>query len=566
MDRLSAYAAREAETDAPEDRQKAETDATARLLEKLRLAQDTKPAEDDVSDDTKQNGDSTEEAHAETAEEGATADNDSSSTGAAQENGEVKKSRGIPDNVRLFEVFHEQVIHLISMQRLPIQDITALLVSLINLALNVYPDRLEYVDQVFQYANKEVGRFANSADLHSQASQANLLNLLLAPVKTYFSLFTALAIPSFIPLLHAQPYPTRRAVAGEVARSILRNETRIVTTENLQGVLEILKVLIKEGMQQPSSYPGGPARRAALETDETVEEQGWLARMVHLMRAEDANTQFKLLQIARDAFAQGGERIKYTTPALVTAALRLSRKYKAREHLQDDWSSQSSAVYKFCHSLVSTLYTRVSTPGASDLALRLFISCGSVADQCAFEEVAYEFFAQAFTVYEESVSDSRAQFQAICVIAQSLSGARNFSRENYDTLITKCALHGSKLLKKPDQCRAVYLASHLWWNAQKGEEENGEGKETAEAKEGKGVRKQDCVLVLRPLLITSQTYRDGKRVLECLQRALRVADACMDTAVSVELFVEILNRYVYYFDQENDAVSDVWAIQRLCLR
>lgn len=44
-------------------------------------------------------------------------------------------------------------------------------------------------------------------------------------------------------------------------------------------------------------------------------------------------------------------------------------------------------------------------------------------------------------------------------------------------------------------------------------------------------------------------------MLECLQRALRVADACMDTAVSVELFVEILNRYVYYYEQENEAVS-----------
>jgi vacuolar protein sorting-associated protein 35 len=31
----------------------------------------------------------------------------------------------------------------------------------------------------------------------------------------------------------------------------------------------------------------------------------------------------------------------------------------------------------------------------------------------------------------------------------------------------------------------------------------------------------------------------------------------MDAAVSVELFVEILNRYVYYFDQENDAVSTI---------
>src|SRR4051794_29148264 len=29
----------------------------------------------------------------------------------------------------------------------------------------------------------------------------------------------------------------------------------------------------------------------------------------------------------------------------------------------------------------------------------------------------------------------------------------------------------------------------------------------------------------------------------------------MDTAVSVELFVEILNRYVYYFDQQNEAVG-----------
>ena len=52
-----------------------------------------------------------------------------------------------------------------------------------------------------------------------------------------------------------------------------------------------------------------------------------------------------------------------------------------------------------------------------------------------------------------------------------------------------------------------------------------------------------------------QLYRDGKRVLECLQRALRVADACMDSAVSVELFVEILNRYVYYFDQQNEQVK-----------
>lgn len=53
-----------------------------------------------------------------------------------------------------------------------------------------------------------------------------------------------------------------------------------------------------------------------------------------------------------------------------------------------------------------------------------------------------------------------------------------------------------------------------------------------------------------------QLYRDGKRVLECLQRALRVADSCMEQSTSIELFVEILDRYVYYFDQQNESVRE----------
>ena len=37
----------------------------------------------------------------------------------------------------------------------------------------------------------------------------------------------------------------------------------------------------------------------------------------------------------------------------------------------------------------------------------------------------------------------------------------------------------------------------------------------------------------------------------------------MDTAVSVELFVEILNRYVYYFDQQNETVGAA-SRRRIC--
>jgi vacuolar protein sorting-associated protein 35 len=296
MDRLSQYAQREAETESPEQRKKTEEESIAQLLEQMRIAKEKKPEEPEPAA-AQQNGDA---AEAQSGEEDTPTEASSTTavsvadTEVAETEGAVEKRRGIPSNVKLFEIFHEQVQTLVKMQRLPIQDTIGLLVSLANLALNIYPERLDYIDQVLTFANQKVGEYQNSADLHSQATQSQILSLLLAPIKTYVSLFTALALPNYIPLLHSQPYPTRRAVAGEVARSLMRNQTYITSVENLESSLEILKVLIREGIQQATGYPGGPVQRRAQETDETIEEQGWLARIVHLVRGKDNDTQFKV--------------------------------------------------------------------------------------------------------------------------------------------------------------------------------------------------------------------------------------------------------------------------------
>ncbi|KAI4870520.1 vacuolar protein sorting-associated protein 35 [Hypoxylon rubiginosum] len=538
MDRLSAYAERESQNDVIDDKAKLEEDALASLLEKVRLAKEQQEVEPAAAESSAEaNGEHTNGEPSENAEVSASPESepapsvvDTEATAVDKESEEAsqptKKQRGIPPNVKLYEVFFDQVNNLVNAQHLPIQDTIALLVSLANLALNIYPSRLDYVDQILEYANRKVKEHANSADLHSPPAQQSLLALLQAPLKRYVSIFTALSLPTYVPLFQSQTYPTRRAVAGEVVKTLLRNQTMISTPTQLENVLEILKVLIKEGSQPPAGYPGGPQRRA-LETDETMEEQGWLARIVHLLSGENNDTQLRLLQMVRNAFAEGNERIRTTTPPLITAGMKLARRFKAREHYDDNWETQLSALYKFLHAAISAIYARVTGSGAAELSLRLFSACGQTADMTSSEEVAYEFFAQAFTVYEEAISDSKAQFQAVCVIANALHQTRNFGKENYDTLITKCALHGSKLLRKPDQCRAVYLASHLWWATPiTAVEESDEG-----------------------------LYRDGKRVLECLQRALRVADSCMEQATSIELFVEILDRYVYYFDQQNESVT-----------
>lgn len=286
MDRLSSYAAKETEPTAePEARRQREEEAVTRLLQKLELDNETKKPEptEDVPSTTQENG--TEEAKPEEPSE-PTKEQDQAADG--------EEKPGLPAEVKLYDIFYKQVVDLIRTRALPIQDTMALLVSLVNLALNIYPERLEYVDQVLEFAAQKTAEYTDHADLHSAPTQQHILHLLNAPLHSYVSIFTALALPHYLPLLTSQSYPTRRSIAGEIIRSLLKNKTLISTTENLDRVLQAARVLIKEGMQQSVGYPGVQSQRRGGETDETIEEQGWLARLVHLIQAPNNDTQFKV--------------------------------------------------------------------------------------------------------------------------------------------------------------------------------------------------------------------------------------------------------------------------------
>lgn len=493
----------------------------------------------DQNGESRQNGEHSqaEEEEADGAENGTPKPeaDDQEENGAEQEQPEDKERKKLD----LFEVFWKHLQNIIEVRPdIPPQDVNAILAGIARLTLNIYGDRLDYIDKVFEFAVKTTEQ-AHKDGQYSPEIVQSTRDLLLTPIEHYDRLLSVLSIPNYLPLLHSQAASTQRYIAGKVGSSALEDGTPIDTAEDVEGLFGLIEVIIKDqGSGERTvvgGVPGGASTGAgasdgvesdgAVSGDEVVDQSN-LAKIVHLIYNKDTDTHSKLLRLARQALSKGGDNIKFTYPALVTAALKLVRRYQAQRKRQEAESVEKiGSTFKFIQKLINDLYQT----GAGELGLRLYVNAASVADQVESEEASYEFYAQAFTIYEEAISDSRSQFQALSLIAGALQSSRNFSNENYDTLVSKCALYGSKLLKKPDQCRAVYLASHLWWATEisaRGEEE------------GKG-----------------DLFRDDKRVLECLQRALRVADACMDVGVTVELFVEILNRYLYFFDRGNSAVS-----------
>jgi len=263
---------------------------------------------------------------------------------------------------------------------------------------------------------------------------------------------------------------------------------------------------------------------ASIDAEDFTDEQHLVASTVHLLENSDPETLFRMYFTARKAFGVGGkERIIYTLPPIVFGVLRLVSR-NVRPPLTEDNKKFAQTLFKFIHDTVKALQTNYG-----DTALRLFLQAAHTASNCGMENYAYEFVSEAMTIYEDDIAGSAEQFSALTLIVGTLYNL-SFSPENtesYETLITKAAKHSLKLMRHNDQCHAVCMSSHLFWRT---------ATTTGD--------REACNI-----------GRDGKRVLECLQKSLKIADSSMNAASNVLLFVEILNQYIYFFEHQNECVA-----------
>jgi len=517
---------------------------------------------------------------------------------------------GIPEDVHLFEVFWEQITELIKARpEFTITDIIALLVSLVKLSLNCYPDKLDFVDKVLGFASDNVRLTSNSpgsAELTSKKCKYLLLDLLLAPIQTYNkNLLKFLTMPSsniqtgiseksislagnYTDLLVQQPYTIRRRIAHSVAKTLLEASVKYnFVINSIEGVDlffgELCSVMIREQKDgglfglRVSDYETIKGNfEEDLDWDDVVEEQTMVAKMLKLVHLgnedeQDLDKEFELLSAARKHIGEGGDiRIRFTLPAIVFSSITLANKYINSSEPKDTIDPKLSVLFRFINQTISSLnsarenfdesdFALFGRPNIKikdglmsphDMALRLYLLAAQTADRAGinFENNAYDFYVEAFTIYEEYISESKSQFAAISLIIGSLYTSTIFSHDNYDTLITKCALHSTKLLKRVDQCRGVVLCSHIFWKPitdNDYSEFNNTNTEPEEKEVFNGFSDNEVHGV----------YRNGKRVLECLQKALKIADSVMDQTVNIELFIEILERYIWYFQERNEMIT-----------
>ncbi|TXG59827.1 hypothetical protein EZV62_014400 [Acer yangbiense] len=402
---------------------------------------------------------------------------------------------------------------------MPVFGAVTLYSSLLTFILHVHPERLDYADQVLGACVKKL---SSDGRIEDSKATKQIVALLSAPLEKYNDIVTVLKLSNYPRMMEYLDNETNKVMATVIIQSIMKNNTQVSTADKVESLFELIKGLIKD-------LDG--TLHDEIDEDDFKEEQNSVARLIQMLHNDDPEEMFKVICTVRKHILTGGpKRLPFTIPPLVFSSLKLVRQLQGPD--ENPFGEESTTPKKIFQHLNQTIETLYGVP-SPELALRLYLQCAEAANDCDLEPVAYEFFTQAYILYEEEISDSRAQVTAIHLIIGTLQRMHVFGVENRDTLTHKATGYSAKLLKKPDQCRAVYACSHLFW-----------------------VDDQD-------------NMKDGERVLLCLKRALRIANAAqqMSNAArgstgSVALFVEILNKYLYFFEKGNPQIT-VATIQSL---
>ena len=144
-----------------------------------------------------------------------------------------------------------------------------------------------------------------------------------------------------------------------------------------------------------------------------------------------------------------------------------------------------------------------------------------------FSAISFELLSQAFTLFEEGLSALQSQKRCIEIVIGSLLQNKSLSSEEYESFITKTTQFAAKILKKPEQCQLVALCAYLFYPVSSSGEE--------------------------------MKYNNAQRALECLQRSLKLADACTTAnPANVGLFVELLEHYIFFFEKKNPVITDAY--------
>ena len=350
-----------------------------------------------------------------------------------------------------------------------------------------------------------------------------ICELLSIPLETIYSLFD---MPDFPKLLNILDYNNMKILGLNIINNLINpnSHEKIDSVEKVNKLFSFIKPFLKT-FQNPE------------EENETnfEKEQNAIAKLIFAIKANNPEVLLDIYTQLKNVLYEGGKnRRKITFPSLANALInfvqQISNLYEHKNEENDDIEQlydfskleNDDDFYEFLSKIYDLLTNVIKTleEELPQMALKLNLLVSNQIDNIntlreKFEEKSLLFFNNSINIYNKF--DKEKQFDYFCDICQTLLKITIFSKENLEKIINNLFNEAKNMPKRADQFNGMLMISQLYY----------------------------------------KHFKDGKKVLDYLNKAKKVADFSLTNPHNLILYVLLLNKYIFYIDVDNENIVEI---------
>jgi vacuolar protein sorting-associated protein 35 len=361
--------------------------------------------------------------------------------------------------------------------------------------------------------------------------------LLIEPLNSGINIFR---MNDFIPLMNFLNYQNKKHLGIKLIETLIKEADndkssmeKISDLDSLDNVLKYIQPLL------------GDTRDSVQEDESTYEyEQTIVSKLVYIIRTKNPEIIYKILGDLKNIFSHGGiNRRRYTLPPLASRIIQFCHDiticYESKLDLIPEKKKNNKYVKAIIESLdiskvqnddifyklILNIYKLLTetidliSQEQPELAFKLFLQSASQVNSIScnkekFQDSCTNFIKNALNIFEEGRYNPNKRYDMLVQIS-SLLMTLSINKDVIGTILEELVKGSQKMVQREDQCKAMLIISQLYFSI----------------------------------------FKDEKQVMECLNKARRFADFAMTNPRNLVLFIDYLNKILYFIEQEEKVID-----------
>ena len=430
-----------------------------------------------------------------------------------------------------------------NISNMPLIKLLELINSFMNFSIKCSPEDQKFkgVEKILNSTVEIISKFKMKYEITrhnlNEEEKKKIFEILLSPLEGFINVFN---IESYNNLLEYLDPNRKKNIALEIINLLVKNATnplmiKLDSVDNLQKIIKYIKPLLvdnKENKEQIDDL-------ALVEKEQYI-----VCQLIFIINSNNPEIIYELYNQFKNIFSYGGSvRRKFTLPTLVNAVISFCHKiticYENKvNRLPENMNknkldeivksldiikiSNDEIFYKLMLNIYKLLNEAIGllTQEQPDLALKLYICSASqvneiLVERDKFGESCSSFVHNALGILEEGKYNQKIKVELFEIFSSNLINYTILDNKTKEEIIEELIKDSENIEKREDQFKAMLAISQLYYS----------------------------------------TLKDSKKVSDSLNKAKRFVEFAMTNPRNLSLFVELLNKILYFVDQEDNVIE-----------